>query len=97
MATDLSTVTEFKWKAEKSLGGNCIVNKMRSKNLLFSNTFSIERKIVHDGEENSSRHINNKFTLNLNIEAVHLMLRKIRLSVKFGKKKSWYYLIIKLN
>jgi hypothetical protein len=48
------------------------VNKLRSINLLFSGMFRIERKIVNDGAEKSSRYISNKFTLNLKILALLL-------------------------
>jgi hypothetical protein len=47
--------------------------------------FCIESKIVHVGAEKSLRFINDKFTSNLKIFAVLLMMRKITLEVKFDE------------
>jgi hypothetical protein len=42
---------------------------------------------IHGGAEKKSlRFINNKFTLNMKIGALLLMMRKITISVKFGEK-----------
>jgi hypothetical protein len=53
---------------------------------IFSDKFRIKRKTVNDVAEKSSRYISIKFTLNLKILALLLLMGKITQIQKNGKK-----------
>jgi hypothetical protein len=61
------------------------VNKQHSLNLRFSSMFCIESKTVHVGAEKIIT-VYDKYTSNLKIFALLLMMRKITLVVKFDEK-----------